>query len=193
MSDSEESLIAPSLLMKMGPWRYPFFLVDKICEFKRGTRGFITAVKNITFNEPQFTGHFPESPIMPGVLIAEAMGQTSDYLTLLTAFCLEYEKRFECDLSARRDLQKALHSEEGMGIIAAIRKQWGGVLASQELKFKSVVVPGDTLFMRSELIMKDPAGFSQFKVEARVGRRVAAAGKVANFWFDMSKPPVYPG
>jgi 3-hydroxyacyl-[acyl-carrier-protein] dehydratase len=193
MSDSEESLVAPALLMKMGPWRYPFFLVDKICEFKRGNRGFITAVKNISFNEPQFTGHFPDSPIMPGVLIAEAMGQTSDYLTLLTAFCLEYETRFACDLSARRDLQKALHSEEGMAIIAAIRKQWGGVLASQDLKFKSVVVPGDTLFMRSELIMKDPAGFSHFKVEARVGRRVATIGKIANFWFDMSKPPIYPG
>ena len=75
----------------------------------------------------------------------------------------------------------------------AIRKQWGGVLASQDLKFKSVVVPGDTLFMRSELIMKDPAGFSHFKVEARVGRRVATIGKIANFWFDMSKPPIYPG
>ncbi len=36
MADTEESLVAPSLLMKMGPWRYPFFLVDKICEFKRG-------------------------------------------------------------------------------------------------------------------------------------------------------------
>ena len=39
MADTEESLVAPSLLMKMGPWRYPFFLVDKICEFKRGSRG----------------------------------------------------------------------------------------------------------------------------------------------------------
>jgi 3-hydroxyacyl-[acyl-carrier-protein] dehydratase len=62
MSDSEESLVTPSLLMKMGPWRYPFFLVDKICEFKRGSRGCITAVKNISFNEPQFTGHFPRQP-----------------------------------------------------------------------------------------------------------------------------------
>ena len=102
MADTEESLVAPSLLMKMGPWRYPFFLVDKICEFKRGSRGYITAVKNISFNEPQFTGHFPDSPIMPGVLIAEAMGQTSDYLTLLTAFCEEYEQRFDCDLSERQ-------------------------------------------------------------------------------------------
>jgi 3-hydroxyacyl-[acyl-carrier-protein] dehydratase len=188
MADSEESLVTPALLMKMGPWRYPFFLVDKICEFKRGSRGYITAVKNISFNEPQFTGHFPESPIMPGVLIAEALGQTSDYLSLLTAFCEEYERQYECDLSARRDLQKALHSEEGLSIIAAIRKKWGGVLASQDLKFKSVVIPGDTLFLRSELIMKDPSGFSHFKVEARVGRRVTTAGKIANYWFDMSKP-----
>ena len=80
MADTEESLVAPSLLMKMGPWRYPFFLVDKICEFKRGSRGYITAVKNISFNEPQFTGHFPERPIMPGVLLIEAMAQTAGIL-----------------------------------------------------------------------------------------------------------------
>ncbi len=193
MADSEDSLVSPAMLMKMGPWRYPFFLVDKICEFKRGSRGYITAVKNISFNEPQFTGHFPESPIMPGVLIAEAMGQTSDYLTLLTAFCEEYEQRFDRDLSERRALQQALHSEDGMAIIAGIRKKWGGVLASQDLKYKSVVVPGDTLVMRSELVMKDPAGFSHFKVEARIGRRVTTTGKLANFWFDMSKPLNYPG
>lgn len=191
MADSEDSLVTPAQLMKMGPWRYPFFLVDKLCEFKRGPRGYITAVKNISFNEPQFTGHFPESPIMPGVLIAEAMGQTSDYLTLLTAFCEEYEQRHDNDLSERRELQKALHSEEGLSIIAGIRKKWGGVLASQDLKFKSVVVPGDTLFMRSELIMKDPAGFSHFRVEARVGRRITTAGKIANYWFDMDKPPQF--
>jgi 3-hydroxyacyl-[acyl-carrier-protein] dehydratase len=188
MADCEDSLVTPAMLMKMGPWRYPFFLVDKICEFKRGSRGYITTVKNISFNEPQFTGHFPESPIMPGVLIAEAMGQTSDYLTLLTLFCEEYEARHDCDLSERRVLQKALHSDEGIEIIAGIRKKWGGVLASQDLKYKSMVVPGDTLIIRSEFAMKDPAGFYHFKVEARVGRRVTTSGKLANFWFDMSKP-----
>lgn len=188
MADSEDSLVTPAMLMKMGPWRYPFFLVDKICEFKRGSRGYITTVKNVSFNEPQFTGHFPESPIMPGVLIAEAMGQTSDYLTLLTLFCDEYEVRHTCDLSDRRTLQKALHSEEGMEIIAGVRKKWGGVLASQDLKYKSVVVPGDTLVIRSEFATKDPSGFYHFKVEARVGRRVTTSGKLANFWFDMSKP-----
>ena len=55
------------------------------------------------------------------------------------------------------------------------------------------ILPGDTLFMRSELVMKDPAGFSHFKVEARIGRRVTTVGKLANFWFDMSKPFNYPG
>jgi UDP-3-O-[3-hydroxymyristoyl] N-acetylglucosamine deacetylase/3-hydroxyacyl-[acyl-carrier-protein] dehydratase len=62
------------------PHRYPFLLVDSVIEFEPEKR--IVGVKNVTFNEPQFTGHFPDRPIMPGVLIVEAMAQTGGILLL---------------------------------------------------------------------------------------------------------------
>ena len=60
------------------PHRYPFLLIDKVIEFVVGER--LTAIKNVSFNEPQFTGHFPNHPIMPGVLIIEALAQATGIL-----------------------------------------------------------------------------------------------------------------
>jgi 3-hydroxyacyl-[acyl-carrier-protein] dehydratase len=60
-------------IMKYLPHRYPFLLVDRIEAFEKGSR--IVGVKNVTINEPFFQGHFPGHPIMPGVLILEAMAQ----------------------------------------------------------------------------------------------------------------------
>lgn len=60
------------------PHRYPFLLIDRIIDFVPGES--ITALKNVTYNEPFFEGHFPENPIMPGVLIVEAMAQTCGVL-----------------------------------------------------------------------------------------------------------------
>ncbi len=61
-------------IMKHLPHRYPFLLVDRILTVQPGVR--ITGLKNVTINEPFFSGHFPGEPIMPGVLILEAMAQT---------------------------------------------------------------------------------------------------------------------
>jgi 3-hydroxyacyl-[acyl-carrier-protein] dehydratase len=55
------------------PHRYPFLLIDRVVEFERGKR--LVAIKNVTMNEPFFQGHFPNYPIMPGVLVIEAMAQ----------------------------------------------------------------------------------------------------------------------
>lgn len=60
------------------PHRYPFLLVDRVVEFEASKR--IVALKNVTINEPFFQGHFPSTPIMPGVLIVEAMGQAGGVL-----------------------------------------------------------------------------------------------------------------
>lgn len=69
----KKSLLSGKDLLKCLPHRYPFLLVDKVVEIEYNKR--IVAIKNVTFNEPQFMGHFPEEPIMPGVLIIEAMAQ----------------------------------------------------------------------------------------------------------------------
>lgn len=61
-------------IMRIIPHRYPLLLVDRVVELEPGKR--VVAIKNVTANEPQFTGHFPERPIMPGVLMVEALAQT---------------------------------------------------------------------------------------------------------------------
>lgn len=65
------------------PHRYPFLLIDRVLEMKEFE--YIKAVKNVTFNEAFFTGHFPGQPIMPGVLIIEAMAQAAAYLAIKSA------------------------------------------------------------------------------------------------------------
>ena len=67
-------------ILDIMPHRYPFLLVDKILSVKPGEK--VRSIKNVTFNEPFFQGHFPEQPIMPGVLILEAMAQTGGFLVL---------------------------------------------------------------------------------------------------------------
>ncbi len=65
-------------IMNLLPHAYPFLLVDRIVEFESGKR--IVGLKNVSYNEPFFPGHFPGRPIMPGVLIVEAMAQTAGVL-----------------------------------------------------------------------------------------------------------------
>lgn len=66
-------------ILKKLPHRYPFLLVDKVLEFEKDTR--IKALKNVTINEPFFQGHFPNRPVMPGVLMLEALAQTAALLS----------------------------------------------------------------------------------------------------------------
>ena len=67
-------------IMEYLPHRYPFLLIDRVVEFERAKR--IVAIKNVTINEPFFNGHFPGYPIMPGVLVVEAMAQAGCILLL---------------------------------------------------------------------------------------------------------------
>ena len=67
-------------IMSILPHRYPFLLIDRVVEMERKQR--IVAIKNVTMNEPQFQGHFPDYPIMPGVLMVEAIAQAGGALLL---------------------------------------------------------------------------------------------------------------
>jgi 3-hydroxyacyl-[acyl-carrier-protein] dehydratase len=73
-------------IMAILPHRYPFLLIDRVVDIERKVR--IVAIKNVTVNEPHFVGHFPDYPIMPGVLTIEAMAQAGGAL-LLTEFSVE--------------------------------------------------------------------------------------------------------
>ena len=66
-------------ILKKLPHRYPFLLVDRVTEFEKDKR--IVALKNVTINEPFFVGHFPHRPVMPGVLMLEALAQTAALLS----------------------------------------------------------------------------------------------------------------
>lgn len=104
------------------PHRYPFLLVDRITELEIGKR--VVGLKNVTVNEPFFTGHFPNNPVMPGVLIIEAMAQTAAVLA------------FKTDGSVPDD--------DATVYFASV----------DGVRFKRPVVPGDQLVMEAEIVRK---------------------------------------
>ncbi|MEO0098570.1 MAG: 3-hydroxyacyl-ACP dehydratase FabZ [candidate division WOR-3 bacterium] len=103
------------------PHRYPFLFVDRVVEEGETT---ITTIKNVTVNEPFFTGHFPNFPLMPGVLLCEALAQSAGILLL-----------------------KRIPKEERGNKIPLF-------LGLDKVRFKKMVRPGDTLKVRCELIQK---------------------------------------
>jgi 3-hydroxyacyl-[acyl-carrier-protein] dehydratase len=102
------------------PHRYPFLLIDRVIEFNKGES--LTGIKNVTFNEPFFQGHFPQRPVMPGVLILEAMAQATGLLAFRTL-----------ENTADRD---TLYFLVGM----------------DRVRFKRPVEPGDQLLLSARLL-----------------------------------------
>lgn len=102
------------------PHRYPFLLLDRVTACRAGE--WITAIKNVTINEPFFTGHFPEEPIMPGVLMIEAMAQVAGVL----GFISENKKP----------------ADGYLYLFAGVDK----------VRFKRQVMPGDQLILRASLL-----------------------------------------
>ncbi len=78
----EQAVMDIHQILKQLPHRYPILLVDRVLSLTKGER--IVAIKNVTINEPFFTGHFPHRPVMPGVLILEAMAQAAALLSFAT-------------------------------------------------------------------------------------------------------------
>lgn len=107
------SLLTPNEIKAHLPHRYPFLLIDQVTQLEAGTA--IVAIKNVSFNEPFFNGHFPEEPVMPGVLIVEAMAQAGGILIQHT--------------------NQQCAKESGLYFFAGI----------DHARFKRVVVPGDQL------------------------------------------------
>lgn len=101
------------------PHRYPFILVDKVLDYEPFE--YLNAIKNVTINEPFFTGHFPGNPIMPGVLMLEALAQASAILSNLSRTPSE--------------------GHEFLYFFAGIDK----------VKFKQIVTPGDQLHLKVKL------------------------------------------
>ncbi|HIM57936.1 MAG TPA: 3-hydroxyacyl-ACP dehydratase FabZ [Gammaproteobacteria bacterium] len=102
------------------PHRYPFLLIDRVLELEIGKS--LVAIKNVTYNEPQFTGHFPDQPIMPGVMIVEALAQATGIL--------------------------AFKSEVGKPIDGQIYM----LVGIDKVRFKRMVEPGDQLRLEVEVM-----------------------------------------
>ncbi len=102
------------------PHRYPFLLVDRVTDIELGKS--LTAVKNVSFNEPQFAGHFPKKPIFPGVLIVEALAQATGILVYRT--------------------NESKPTEDKLFYLVGI----------DSARFKKPVVPGDQLILQVDVI-----------------------------------------
>ena len=109
-------------IQAMLPHRYPFLLVDRVLDFTPNKK--LTALKNVSINEPFFQGHFPGHPVMPGVLIIEALAQASGLLVFLSA-----------------QQQK---SSQPMYYLVKV----------DDAKFSQLVVPGDQLILESKIERK---------------------------------------
>ena len=107
-------------IWKLLPHRYPFLLVDRVISFEADNK--ISAIKNITINEPVFTGHFPDTPVFPGVLIVEALAQAAGIL-------------------AFKSRDRSL--EDGYIYYLA---------GTDKTKFKRSVIPGDQVRLEVEII-----------------------------------------
>ncbi|WP_396588712.1 3-hydroxyacyl-ACP dehydratase FabZ family protein [Bermanella sp. R86510] len=174
-------LVEPFMLQKLSVFRQPFMMVDRIVNFQNGEKPRINSIKTVASNEPHFVGHFPGFPVMPGVLIAETFGQTSEYMNLILQFIESYESDTGISLDDPYELKAALHCQEGIARAQKLSRNTMGFLASQDLKFKGVVYPGDVLEISSELFLIDSSGFNHFNVEARVGKKIVCSGRMSNW------------
>lgn len=174
-------LLESFMLQKLALFRQPFMMVDKIVNFKNGEHPKITSIKVVASNEPHFVGHFPEFPVMPGVLIAETFGQTSEYMNVILTFIEDYKKETGDYLEDLHDLKAAIYSPEGVARVQRSNENLMGFLASQDLKFRGIVYPGDVLEITSEMFLVDSAGFNHFNVEARVGKKIVCSGRMSNW------------
>jgi 3-hydroxyacyl-[acyl-carrier-protein] dehydratase len=80
MSDETLGVADIKEILRLLPHRYPFLLIDRVVDIRGDEHG--VGIKNVTMNEPQFVGHFPDNPVMPGVLVIEGMAQTACVLCL---------------------------------------------------------------------------------------------------------------
>jgi 3-hydroxyacyl-[acyl-carrier-protein] dehydratase len=80
MTDEASGVADIQEILRLLPHRYPFLLIDRVTDIRGDEHGI--GIKNVTMNEPQFVGHFPENPVMPGVLVIEGMAQTACVLCL---------------------------------------------------------------------------------------------------------------
>ncbi len=127
------------------PHRYPFLLIDRVTDYEEGK--YLIGLKNVSVNEPQFTGHFPQLPIFPGVLILEAMAQATGLLAFKTFgapkenelyyFASIDEAKFRKPVTPGDQLMvevEFLKERRGIALFNGVAKVDGDVVCSAQLK-----------------------------------------------------------
>ena len=134
-------------VMRLLPHRYPFLLVDRVLECHKGDR--IRAVKNVTVNEPFFPGHFPHRPVMPGVMIIEALAQTSGLLAFITADVVPDEStRFYFVGIDNARFRKPVEPGDQLILTAKLERTMRGIW-----KFTTVAYVGDAEVCSAEMMV----------------------------------------
>lgn len=140
-------------ILSILPHRYPFLMIDKVLDYDNEN---IIAVKNFTVNEPYVQGHFPGNYILPGVMMVEAMAQTSTVLAF----------KFVEECVSMADMAK--YFGKGAGIL---------FVAADQVRFKKVVVPGDQLLIHSKLT-RNSRNLFDFDARIEVDGIVVAEAKL---------------
>jgi 3-hydroxyacyl-[acyl-carrier-protein] dehydratase len=148
-NDSLISVIEIKEILKILPHRHPFLMVDRVTHLELGKS--ITGHKNITANEPCFTGHFPNNPVFPGVLMLEALAQAAGILFFRT----------------NEAANQAGPDKKYLYLFAGIDKA----------RFKRMVIPGDQLVLKAKLI-RSRKDFGIFQVEASVLGELACSAEI---------------
>jgi 3-hydroxyacyl-[acyl-carrier-protein] dehydratase len=113
-------------VLKQLPHRYPFLLVDRVLECKPGES--IRAIKNVTYNEPYFVGHFPHRPVMPGVMIIEALAQAAGILAFRTAGAVpDEESRFYFVGIDKARFRKPVEPGDQLLLTAQLERSFKGI------------------------------------------------------------------
>lgn len=150
-------------ILKLIPHRYPFILIDRVEELTPGKSAI--GVKNITINEPYFTGHFPTEPIVPGVLILESLAQLSAVM-----YCSEF-------IPMTDGQSNQLVIDESNISIDDISSKVGYLVEIKNVKFKKPVKPGDKIVLRC--FKKSSFGLmSQVKIDAYVEKECILEGTI---------------
>ncbi|MCE9685095.1 MULTISPECIES: 3-hydroxyacyl-ACP dehydratase FabZ [Shewanella] len=142
-------------ILKYLPHRYPFLLIDRVLDYTPGES--LHAIKNVTINEPFFQGHFPVQPVMPGVLILEAMAQATGLLAFKT-------------------MSDDVPPDNVLYYFAGIDKA----------RFKRVVEPGDQVHFEVKLI-KERRGIGVFVGEAKVDGELVCSAEIMCARREISK------
>ena len=133
-------------ILKQLPHRYPFLLVDRVLSIESGKR--IVALKNVTMNEPFFTGHFPHRPVMPGVLILEAMAQAAALLSFDTQGVTPDDKTvyYFAGIDGAR-FKRPVEPGDQLTLDVTLERSKAGIF-----KFKGVTRVGDEVACEAELM-----------------------------------------